>query len=180
MESPIRYTFLEWNLLRKLTMPNQQTRNSYWYQAQALVAYLEDGTIQPASGARPSWQGDVLSDTWLIEVKSSENGLTYRVTKDLWDKAEAEALGLGRDPMIYLVLQQQGVLAMVPDWVEDPPSRTFINHRTGTDLSVNLDEEFWESFNDEEVVHLHIGDNTWLAWKAHGPISSREITQLVG
>jgi len=157
-------------------MPNRKTKESYWYKAQQLVAQLEDGEVVIASGARPGYKGDVITDEYLIEVKSSENRLDYRITTKLLDKMEQEANGVGKVPLLYIVLQQKGVLRCEPCWAcsFDEYDAELFGDNTGLTWKAN----YWDHA-DGELYHANIGSKLWAIQMIMGPISAQQIARLL-
>lgn len=75
----------------------------YSDRQEKMVAHYLGWQQVTGSGARPTFVGDVIGDTWLGECKthvSLTDKITFRF--DVWDKLEKEAISRFQDPVLIV------------------------------------------------------------------------------
>ena len=70
------------------------------------------GRTTPASGSQWHSKGDVKTNNWLIECKTTSK-LSYSLKAETWHKIWTEAISEGRDPIMVLDFETEGVSLVV-------------------------------------------------------------------
>lgn len=71
-------------------------------KAEKRLSKAVKGRLRPASGAFNGLKGDIVEDTFLVEVKSTEN-LSLGVKYDWLRKIAIEAQGAGKTPALSII-----------------------------------------------------------------------------
>lgn len=80
-----------------------------WEHAERAVSKRTGGRRQPGSGCGAKHKGDILTDRYLIEVKSTENTHQFRLYRVWLDKILLESEQVGRMPALVVRHQRTGV-----------------------------------------------------------------------
>ena len=72
-----------------------------WRVLESLVAYFFSGRLRPGSGSFRPFKGDVITDDYLIECKSTEKQ-QFVLKKEILLKIEKEAISEGRVPLLVV------------------------------------------------------------------------------
>lgn len=84
---------------------------SRWQKKEQRDAEDFGGKVTPRSGGFWSFPGDVKTDKFLIDAKSTEkNG--YRVTKKVWNKIVDESIKSGKIPMLSLEIDDLELIVL--------------------------------------------------------------------
>lgn len=75
------------------------------------LAKTLDGKPTAASGAFWSHKGDVRSEDFLVEAKTTEKA-SYSLKKEIWEKIRREALLDGRMPVLAIQIQDRNLVVL--------------------------------------------------------------------
>lgn len=85
-----------------------------WQKKETKDAKSFAGRKTPKSGGHWSFPGDVISDQFLVDSKTTE-GKGFRVTAGMWKKIECEGLNSRRLPCLSVSLSNEDIELVILD-----------------------------------------------------------------